>query len=147
VENIHHILIADDDDDDRMFLTDALKEVLGKEVKITEAENGASFLNLLYKVPRLPDYIFMDLNMPRFNGFKCIEMIRENKHYNNIPIIVFSTSSNQADIDKSYKLGANLFITKPALHEEYLSLLKKVFKLSWEKYLPHPVKEEFVLTY
>lgn len=61
----------------------------------------------------LPDMLIMDLNMPRYNGHEIMEKIRQMENLNCLPLIVFSTSQSQDDVQKSYRLGAKSFIQKP----------------------------------
>ena len=62
---------------------------------------------------RLPDLILLDINMPRKDGFEVLHEIRRDAYLRGLPVIVFTTSSDQGDIDRAYVEGANSFITKP----------------------------------
>lgn len=74
-----NIYLADDDEDDRSFFQDALKEVC-EEYTLTTAADGRELMNILYTPPvRLPDIIFLDLNMPAKNGFECLAEIKNKK--------------------------------------------------------------------
>src|SRR4051794_2094820 len=63
----------------------------------------------------MPQVILLDLKMPRIDGFHFLDWLRNHTHepLSRLPIIVMSTSSEQRDIDRAYKLGANAFLTKP----------------------------------
>ena len=69
------IFLADDDADDCMLFEDALREV-STSTELTTANDGVELINLMETtVPPPPDVIFLDLNMPRKNGFECLELI------------------------------------------------------------------------
>lgn len=114
-----NILLADDDIDDISFFDKALKE-LPVSTHLTTVNDGEQLMNYLSEnLEHLPDILFLDLNMPRKNGFECLCEIRENEKLKNISVVIFSTSYPQ---DKSYelgmisnlfKLGARVYIRKP----------------------------------
>ena len=107
------ILLVDDDADDRSMFCDALHEV-DDSVACIAAQDGAQALGILRaKADALPDFIFLDLNMPRLNGQQCLSEIKKALHLEHIPVIIYTTSKQQRDIDETKKLGAAGFITKP----------------------------------
>ena len=61
----------------------------------------------------LPDILFLDLNMPRKNGFQCLKEIRENKKFKSIAVAIYSTSSTEQDVTDTFLQGANVYIRKP----------------------------------
>lgn len=61
----------------------------------------------------VPDYIFLDLNMPLMTGKECLQQIRKLPRLSDVPVIIYSTSASQRDIQDSMELGASTFITKP----------------------------------
>src|SRR5688572_16802485 len=105
------LLLADDDDDDRLLFLDALKE-LSVPVNLSVAANGEILMDVLAKSP-LTDIVFLDLNMPLKNGFECLEEIRADIRWRDLPVIIFSTSSQPSAIDQVYRRGAQLYIRKP----------------------------------
>jgi len=74
----------------------------------------------------LPSLVLLDLMIPKVSGFEVLELIRANKHTQHIPVIVFSSSSVDADITKAYRLGANAFVVKPIDFKSYSELMKSV---------------------
>src|SRR5688500_8306614 len=107
------IFLADDDADDCTLFKDALKEVCAG-TKLTTASDGEELMDILIEtVPPPPDVIFIDLNMPRKNGFECLEEIKHSQKLKNIPVVIFSTSSQQDTINKVYDQGAHYYICKP----------------------------------
>lgn len=92
----------------------------------------------------LPDVIFLDLNMPRKNGFECLKEIRSNPTFKNIAIIVFSTSMQSDVTDMLYLNGAQYYIRKPANYEELKTILGLTFSMLAENKFPVK-KSDFVL--
>jgi CheY-like chemotaxis protein len=141
-----NIFLADDDADDRMFFQDALKQ-LSIPTQLTLATDGLELMSNLEKVvePPPPDIIFLDLNMPRKNGFQCLEEIRNSPKLRNIPIVIFSTSANDEAVNKTYQCGANYYICKPRSFELLVKSIELVLSLEmWQT--PQPAKEKFLLS-
>jgi CheY-like chemotaxis protein len=108
---IKKILLVDDDKDDQFFFIEALKELNDTIVCKTE-DNGVKGLAAL-QLPDHPDMIFLDLNMPQMNGFDLLSKIKKDEVLAKIPVVIFSTSNHQHDIDKAKELGSVAFLTKP----------------------------------
>lgn len=106
------LLIDDDLDDQEIFLL-ALQDI-GSPVKCILANDGFHALQMLHQdASFVPDYIFIDLNMPRMNGKQCVKELKKIEHISHVPVIMYSTSSSQNDVEESKKLGVAHFITKP----------------------------------
>jgi CheY-like chemotaxis protein len=76
----------------------------------------------------LPHLILLDLNMPRKGGFEALEEIKSSETLRKIPVVIFSTSNAQKDIEKAYDLGASCFISKPNNLEEWCDKMNKIGK-------------------
>ena len=108
------IMIIDDDADDVELFCEALNEI-DKNIECTCAHNGQEALKLLNKPDApLPDYIFLDLNMPGLTGKQCLSMLKNNPRLRHIPVIIYTTSKLKEDIEETKKLGASSFVTKPS---------------------------------
>jgi CheY-like chemotaxis protein len=106
------VLLADDDQDDRDFFKEAIEE-LKLPVDLEFAVNGMELMSILTSSSdKLPDLIFLDLNMPIKNGQECLEELKSNQKLQHIPVIIYSTSDGREHIDKTYKHGASLYIKK-----------------------------------
>ena len=113
-----NILLAEDDKDDRDFFDKALKEI-PIPTHLTTVYDGEQLMNYLYEnSEHLPNVLFLDLNMPRKNGFECLCEIKENEKLKDILVVMFSTSyprdiMYEVDmIGKLLKIGAHDFIRK-----------------------------------
>lgn len=123
------IYIIDDDPDDQNLLIEAIKEI-NLSIECYTAMNGQEGLNRLETgtVP-FPSLIFLDLNMPRIDGRKFLATIKQHPKFNTIPVVIYSTSTNQMERNEMLQLGAADYIAK---HADF-SLLKAnlVVIFSW----------------
>jgi CheY-like chemotaxis protein len=108
------ILCVDDDEDDLFFIREVIR-TQQHQFTIAEAKNGWEAINFLENCSRsdqFPCLIIMDMNMPKMDGRQTIQKIREQGQLSGIPIVVFTTSSSQADRSYFENQGVH-FITKP----------------------------------
>lgn len=121
-------LLIDDDQDDREIFLIALKDI-GKEVECHFADNALMGLAQLDNNPNsTPDYIFVDLNMPGMNGRQCLIEIKNRDFLKAIPVIIYTTSSQPADMIELKALGAAAFITKPPSVKSLSKILSDFFE-------------------
>lgn len=113
-----NILLADDDSDDCLFFKKALDD-LQLSVQLTIVNDGEELMNYLFEnSENLPDVLFLDLNMPRKNGFESLCEIKENEKLKNLPVVMFSTSfprdpNYEKDMrEQLFRIGAYHFIRK-----------------------------------
>jgi CheY-like chemotaxis protein len=116
-----HILMADDDPDDIEMFQSAVDETCSA-LQLTVATDGEKFLALLSKSPK-PYAIFLDLNMPIITGKECLLEIRTKNEYDDVPIVIFSTSAQKSEIDFCLKNGANNYLTKPSSYAGIKSIV------------------------
>lgn len=142
-----YIFLADDDADDRDFFADALMEV-SHQTELTTSNDGIELMTNLEKVaePPPPHVIFLDLNMPRKNGYECLKEIRVNPKLKNVPVVIFSTTANENAIETTYSLGANCYIQKPNSHQLLKKTIETVLALDFWDYNIQVPKEKFFLT-
>ena len=118
------ILIAEDDADDRFLLKTAFEEN-GFSDALHFVENGVEVIEFLNKniSEKLPRFILLDLNMPKKDGREVLKELKNNPHYKQIPVIVFSTTNNEQEMRRCYELGANSYITKPNSFENLVKTI------------------------
>ncbi len=127
------ILMVDDDEDDRRLFFEAAREV-SDSIRCLSAEDGEKALHLLQSGQSpLPDYIFLDLNMPRLNGKQCLEEIKKTQALLHIPVIIFTTTRRDEDVEETKRLGAVEFLTKPVLFEDICKAIIYVISEDWNK--------------
>jgi CheY-like chemotaxis protein len=119
-------LLIDDDADDSELFREALEEI-DQSISLHCAENGEEALKLLNDVDK-PNIIFLDINMPRMNGWECLKKLKSNNAYKDIPVIMYSTSSHQREVDIAIDLGALSFFTKPHSYSELKKMVKGVIE-------------------
>ena len=147
------ILLADDDKDDRFFFSMAL-ESLTVPTQLAIVMDGEKLMVYLDENShQLPDVLFLDLNMPRKNGFECLNEIKLNNSLNKLPVIIYSTSFEQDVVNQLYKNGAHYFIRKPAefsqlkkLIQQTITLLMRDLSNENTEIIQQPSLENFVLT-
>ena len=128
-----YVLLADDDEDDCFFFQEALNE-LPASAHLTVVHDGEQLMQLLAKTTdSLPDVLFLDLNMPRKNGFECLLEIRSNEQLKQLPVVILSTSFDRAMADRLYRSGANCCMSKPSVHPELKSLIQQALTLVAQK--------------
>src|SRR5690348_4240316 len=94
------LMIIDDDDDDRELFYEAVTSI-DEKYTCMMAVSGEQAIELLREpVDHEPDLIFLDLNMPRMNGKQCLIKLRQFEHLSHIPIIIYSTSKIQRDVEE-----------------------------------------------
>jgi CheY-like chemotaxis protein len=123
-----NILLAEDDADDRLFFTNALKEI-PIATQLTIVKDGIQLMNYLNEnSENLPHILFLDLSMPLRSGFECLYEIQENKKLKDLTVIVFTISFTKNSFFEGElitilnKLGAQNFIRKSG-DLEHLKLL------------------------
>ena len=136
------VLLADDDEDDCSLFQEALNEI-ALSTQLTTVHNGEQLMQQLEKsTSELPDVVFLDLNMPRKNGFDCLTEIKQNKKLTQLDVIIISTSFQQEVADLLYKNGARYFIRKPNDFQD----LKKIINQALTIINVRSTIETFVLT-
>lgn len=140
--SIKSILLADDDSDDVYFFQYILNEIC-PDCKLTVASNGEQLVNTIKNSDSMPDLVFIDINMPIMNGLEAIEKIKELP-LPPIPLIVYSTSTNERDIVTAFEKGANSYIVKPSDMDTLALLVSKILA-DWENLNKPQQIEKFVL--
>lgn len=126
-----NLFLAEDDAVDRALFVEALREI-DETIQCTTANDGEEAMDLLTDPARpVPDFIFLDLRMPRINGEKCLTLIREDARLKNTPVIIFTTTNEIAIADNLKKIGASHFISKPTNVDEVYYLISNVLNDAW----------------
>lgn len=127
------ILVIDDDADDRIFFSEAMKKV-SPDIEPQFCESGFQAIDLLFnKKIAIPDFIFLDLNMPMMNGKECLRELGKIIHRGITKVVILSTSDMVEDMQDSIALGARLFVTKPNTFDALCKILKDVLEEKWQK--------------
>lgn len=133
------LLMADDDEDDRLLAEEAFKESrIRNDVRFVG--DGEELMDYLYKrgdyeepgkAPR-PGLILLDLNMPKKDGREALEEIKAHESFRHIPVVILTTSRDEADVLRSYNVGANSFIVKPVTFESLVEVIRLIGRYWFE---------------
>ncbi|MES2591787.1 MAG: response regulator [Bacteroidota bacterium] len=139
------ILLANDAQDDCLLF----KEVLDGfhfPVSFSTVSNGEQLLHILGKKKRLPHILFLDLNIPRKNGFDCLEEIKSNEKLKTLPVIIFSSSFDHDIVNMLYQKGAQCYIQKPSKYPKLKKAIHQALTLTLMGEFLQPEKEKFVIS-
>ena len=142
-----NILLADDDLDDCIFFREAVEELL-MTTQLSTLHDGEQLMeHLNNSINELPDVLFLDLNMPRKNGFECLSEIKLSQRLQGIPVIIFSTSFEQEVVNMLFINGAQYFIRKPSEFSQFKKIIHQTFiTLIIPQKISQPTRENFVVT-
>jgi CheY-like chemotaxis protein len=121
---MHTFLIIDDDPDDVQMFCEAVAEI-DKTFHCFCAYSGEEAIKLLQHTVK-PDFIFLDLNMPRMGGKECLVQIKKHSQFANIPVIVYTTSKAEKDVEETLQCGASAFLTKPNKFDKLINAIKDI---------------------
>lgn len=124
------ILLVEDDPGDAGLTKAALAQarILCKLHHVTDGMEAMAFLRRqgIHVNAPMPHLVLLDLNMPRMGGREVLAAMRGDEALHKIPVVVLTTSDIEADIETSYELGANSFITKPVDIDQFIDAIKAV---------------------
>jgi CheY-like chemotaxis protein len=137
MDKVGHILVAEDDLTDAYFFERAFRRA-GVPIALHFVRDGQQVLDYLcgkgefanraaYPLPRL---VLLDLKMPYLDGFDVLERIRQEGQFDDLQIVIFSSSEQASDINRAYELGASSYLVKPHSVDE-LAELVGLFKKHW----------------
>ena len=137
---INPILVVEDSPEDYEVLTRAFKkaEIL---LPLVHCKDGADAMDYLkgqgvyqgHANCARPSFVLMDLNMPGVDGCSVIQKIKQDPTLNTIPLIVFTTSRSEKDVEETYRAGANSFMPKPVDMDGYVKVAQ-ILKSYWFEY-------------
>lgn len=123
----HRVLLIEDDPLEATLANRTLRQI-DKTIDLVRLSDGAHFLDF-YKKNRPVKGIslcIMDLHMPRIDGFGVLKALQENNERPPFPIVMFSSSEDQEEIDKAYQLGASAFVNKPTAPKAYRGAMEHI---------------------
>lgn len=143
------VLSIEDSEPDFVLIKKAFNAVEGISIDLINIQNGKNALDFLYKRGNhlsslKPDIIILDINLPDMSGHDILKIIKNDENLKLIPVIMFSTSDSEKDIEESYRLYANSYITKTF---EIKDLFEKIIILAeyWLKTAKLPSTSNFCL--
>ncbi len=140
------VLLADDDEDDRNFFREALEELKIK-TSVHIVNDGQALIDYLSQPGvKVPDILFLDLNMPCKSGVDCLIDIKAMQHLKNIAIAIYSTSGSESDIENTFVKGANVYIKKPSDFNALKKVLSQVITINWQYQTSGLNRDNFLLS-
>jgi len=124
------VLLVEDSPGDVRLTREAFREA-NRAIKLHVASDGVEAMAFLRRegvyadAPR-PDFILLDLNLPRMDGREVLEQIKGDESLKTIPTVILTTSDAEADIVKSYELRANCYLSKPVRLEAFETLVRSI---------------------
>jgi len=124
------VLLVEDSPGDVRLTRDAFRET-NESIRLHVAVDGVEAMDFLKKrglfvdSPR-PDFILLDLNIPKMDGREVLAQIKKDNDLKTIPTIILTTSDSEADIRKSYELQANCYLNKPVQLEDFENVVKSI---------------------
>jgi two-component system, chemotaxis family, response regulator Rcp1 len=126
------ILIVEDNPADVRLIRDGIAETNASSIRLTVAPHGEAAMALLRQstsTSTFPSLILLDLNLPGKNGNEVLTEIKRDERFRTIPVIIFTSSVSERDVETAYACGANVYLRKPTNLDEFFALLKSVVNL------------------
>ena len=117
-------MLIDDDEDDCDLFCDAANEIV--DCNCHCVRNSQEALLVLNRTNKLPDCIFLDINMPVLDGFTVLQRLKSNPKLSKIPVVMYSTTPNPQEAERSLQMGAHRFIRKTADYRKLVDCLRQV---------------------
>jgi two-component system response regulator len=116
------ILLVEDDEDQALLMGEALR-IHGVTAEIARARDGEEALRMLFPLDgnghARPSVVFLDLHMPKMNGFEVLQHIRSQEGTRMLPVVIFSSSVRAEDVRNAYLSGANSYVKKITSFKEF----------------------------
>jgi CheY-like chemotaxis protein len=133
MSGIGSILVAEDDPTDAFFLQRAFAKA-GVSISLHFVRDGQEVIDYLRGEPPfadrvvypLPQLLLLDLKMPRLNGFDVLGWLKQRPDLKRLPVVVFTSSREIADVNHAYDLGANSYLVKPHASEDLMALVERL---------------------
>ncbi len=140
---VAEILLVEDNTADVRLTEEIFKEG-GLAFNLQVARDGEQALAMLRKEGEyadlvMPDFVLLDLNLPRKDGREVLAELKQDAQLRRIPVMVLSTSNAPRDVLTCYELHANAYITKPVDLDEFIDLVESI-KLFWMRFAEFPPK-------
>ena len=126
------ILIAEDDDGHAELIREGLENsgVCNKQIRFTNGLEVWEFLDLQIKSDirdkKSAFLLLLDINMPKMNGIELLQKIKTDDELKEIPIIMLTTTDDPREVETCYRLGCNMYVTKPVQFDKFADTLRRM---------------------
>ena len=124
------ILLVEDNEDDEIMTVDALRSATAP-VEIAVVRDGAEALDWLFargpysarSASVAPDVVLLDIRLPKLSGLDVLAAIRASPATATLPVVMLTSSSEDIDLERAYRLGANSYVRKPVSYEDFMRVV------------------------
>lgn len=134
------IFYTDDDQDDLGYF-ETVVNALDPSIDVYTHDRGEKLLHALDNPPPRPHVVFLDLNMPGVNGFDVLEELRGSNKHKDLPVIIFSTSTDDDVIERARQMGASYYLPKSNNYSSLKKSIADILSMDWKSFIP--TKENF----
>jgi two-component system response regulator len=124
------ILLVEDDPNDAAMTLRALSKQ-GITTPVVHAKDGQEALQILFGQgvqgeAQLPRVVLLDLKLPKLNGMEVLELIRTDERTRWLPVVILTSSDEEQDVQRGYRLGANSFVRKPVEYAQFIEVIGRL---------------------
>jgi PleD family two-component response regulator len=137
---INTIMLVDDDPDDCFLFRKALADVNpGISLQfVSDCDDLVPSLDA-----GAPQIVFMDINMPKKNGFDCVTEIRGLSRHAHLPVVMYSCSDQSTQVDRAFGSGVHLYLRKPSSYDALVASLRQILSLDWSQ--PDSIADSYLV--
>lgn len=129
LQNKEYCILHIEDNLGDVFLLRESLEAHSLPIMLNNVCDGQEALDLIFNDSfEKPDLFIIDINLPRIDGITILKKIKHSEKYKNIPVIIFSSSDSEVDIQQTYSIGADLYLIKPMDWDHYTSIVDSIIK-------------------
>ncbi|PZD74860.1 Response regulator rcp1 [Acaryochloris thomasi RCC1774] len=118
------LLVEDNPDDEKLTIRALRKGKITNPIQV--ARDGEEALEAIFAADPLPSVVLLDLKLPKIEGLEVLQRIRAHEQTRLLPVVVFTSSSEERDIVESYSLGANSYVRKPVNFEQFIDAVAQL---------------------
>jgi CheY-like chemotaxis protein len=123
------VMIEDDEGHARLIERNIRRAGVNNElIRFTDGSTSRAYFEKLEQEPAdlTPILVLLDLNLPDVSGFEILEYLKNDGHLRLAPVIVLTTTDDEADIKRCYDLGCNVYITKPVDYDQFATAIRQL---------------------
>lgn len=122
------ILLAEDDDGQATLIERNLKRagLTNHFVRLRDGQEMLDYMNQAETPPNCSLVVLLDINMPRVNGVEVLQQLKSNPDTASVPVIMLTTTDDPREVERCYRAGCNVYITKPVEYDAFIDAVKRL---------------------